>query len=104
MQKFREILETLEDSSGVKGIKLFDQDKNLIGSIPNKPGTQGSIRVYHHLHKIFGKIDVNAAIEGVKLFSEHVADAENYPGKHPNIDRLFEIIENEMVLTVKLIR
>ena len=104
MQKFKEILETLEDSSHLKGIDLYDQDKKLVGSILSKPGTLGSIRVYHHLWKTFGEIDVNAAIEGIELFSEHAEDAQNYPGRHPNIDRLLEIIERELVLTVKLIK
>ena len=104
MQKFKEILETLEDSSHLKGIDLYDQDKQLVGSLLSKPGTLGSIRVYPHLWKTFGIIDVNAAIEGIELFSEHVEAAENHPGRHPNIDRLLQIIEDESILTVKIIK
>ena len=70
----------------------------------SKPGTSGSVRVYHHLWKTFGIIDVNAAIEGIELFSEHVEAAENHPGRHPNIDRLLQIIEDESILTVKIIK
>jgi hypothetical protein len=104
MQNFKDVLETLEDASHVKRIDLFDQDNNLKGSILSKPGTSGSIRVYHHLWKNFGIIDVNAAIEGIELFSEHVKAAENHPGRHPNIDRLLQIIEDESVLTIKIIK
>ena len=104
MQKFKDVLETLEDASHVKRIDLFDQDNNLKGSILSKPGTSGSVRVYHHLWKTFGIIDVNAAIEGIELFSEHVETAENHPGRHPNIDRLLQVIEDESILTVKIIK
>ena len=85
-------------------VNLFDQNNNLKGSILSKPGTSGSVRVYHHLWKTFGIIDVNAAIEGIELFSEHVEAAENHPGRHPNIDRLLQIIEDESILTVKIIK
>ena len=104
MQNFKDVLETLEDASHVKRIDLFDQDNNLKGSILSKPGTSGSVRVYHHLWKTFGIIDVNAAIEGIELFSEHVKVAENHPGRHPNIDRLLQIIEDESILTIKIIK
>ena len=104
MEKFKDILETLEEASHVRRIDLFDQANNLNGSILSKPGTLGSIRVYHHLWKTFGVIDVNAAIEGIELFSEHVKAAENHPGRHPNIDRLLQIIEDESVLTIKIIK
>ena len=33
-----------------------------------------------------------AAEEGLRLYAEHSADARAHPGKHPNIDRLFDII------------
>ena len=104
MEKFKDILETLEEASHVRRIDLFDQANNLNGSILSKPGTLGSIRVYHHLWKTFGVIDVNAAIEGIELFSEHVKAAEDHPGRHPNIDRLLQIIEDELVLTIKIIK
>jgi|TARA_B100001093_G_scaffold489337_1_gene527408 hypothetical protein len=104
MEKFKDILETLEEASHVRRIDLFDQANNLNGSILSKPGTLGSIRVYHHLWKTFGVIDVNAAIEGIELFSEHVKAAEDHPGRHPNIDRLLQIIEDESVLTIKIIK
>ena len=104
MEKFKDILETLEEASHVRRIDLFDQANNLNGSILSKPGTLGSIRVYHHLWKSFGVIDVNAAIEGIELFSEHVEAAENHPGRHPNIDRLLQIIEDESTLKIKIIK
>ena len=49
MQKFKDILETLEDASHIKKIEFYDKDKTLVGQIENKPGSLGSIKVYHHL-------------------------------------------------------
>ena len=54
--------------------------------------------------KTFGIIDINAAIEGIELFSEHVEAAENHPGRHPNIDRLLQVIEDESTLKIKIIK
>ncbi len=54
--------------------------------IENRPGSQGSLRIYHHLAH-----DAAAATEGLALFAEHTADARAHPGKHPNIDRLLGI-------------
>ncbi|HEX5539657.1 MAG TPA: DUF2322 family protein [Methylophilaceae bacterium] len=34
------------------------------------------------------------------LYAEHVEDAENHPGKHPNIDRLFDVIASGKPLSV----
>jgi len=39
----------------------------------------------------------------LKIYAEHTQDAEENPGKHPNIDRLFEVIETGDVLTVSII-
>jgi len=49
-------------------------------------------------------IDINAAIEGVDLYSEHAENAQDNPGRHPNIDILMNVIENEEVLSVKIIK
>jgi len=101
MQQFSDVLSTLESVDNVKEITLFDGDV-AVSSIENKPGKSGSVKVYHHLYKQFGNISVEAAKEGLVLFSEHTADAKSNPGSHPNIDRLFSIIEDNKPLTVKV--
>jgi hypothetical protein len=102
MQKFSEVLQTLESADAVKRIELFFEDGKSAGIIENKPGSQGSVKVYHHLYKMYGAITLDAAVEGLSLYAEHTEDAENCPGKHPNVDRLLEILENEMPLSVKV--
>lgn len=103
MDKFKDILLELDDVEGVQRIELFYEDGESAGVIINKPGSTGSIKVFHHLYKEFGSINIDAAVEGLSLYAEHTADAEDNPGKHPNIDRLFNVIEDSEPLTVKVI-
>jgi hypothetical protein len=103
MQKFSDILLTLESPDDVQRIELYFADGKPAGVIENKPGSQGSVKVYNHLYKMYGAITLDAAVEGLSLYAEHTEDAENCPGKHPNVDRLLDILENEEPLTVKVI-
>lgn len=103
MQKFSDVLLSLDDASHVQRIELYKKDGTPAGVIENKPGSQGSVKVYHHLARMYGEISLDAAVEGLSLYSEHTEDAENCPGKHPNIDRLLNILEDEEPLTVKII-
>lgn len=103
MQKFSEVLQTLDDASHVQRIELYNNDGTSAGVIENKPGSQGSIKVYHHLWRMYGDISLDAAVEGLSLYAEHTEDAENCPGKHPNVDRLLNILEDEQPLKVKVI-
>ena len=102
MQKFSDVLLTLDDASHVQRIELFNSDASLAGVIENKPGSQGSLKVYYHLFRMYGEISLDDAVEGLSLFAEHTEDAENCPGKHPNVDRLLNILEDEKPLTVKV--
>ncbi len=102
MQKFSDVLLTLDDASHVERIELYNKDGNPAGVIENKPGSQGSLKVYYHLARMYGEISLDAAVEGLSLYSEHTEDAENCPGKHPNVDRLLNILEDEQPLSVKV--
>lgn len=103
MQKFSDVLQTLDDASHVQRIELYNADGSVAGVLENKPGSQGSVKVYHHLWRMYGNISLDAAVEGLSLYAEHTEDAENCPGKHPNVDRLLNILEDEQPLTVKVI-
>lgn len=102
MQKFSDILQTLDDASHVQRIELFTSDGSNAGILENKPGSQGSVKVYYHLFRMYGEISLDAAVEGLSLYAEHTDDAENCPGKHPNVDRLLNILEDEKPLSVKV--
>src|SRR5690606_6591566 len=103
MKKFSDILPTLENADHILRIEFFHQDGSSAGILENKPGSQGSVKVYHHLWKKWGSITPQAAEYGLELYGEHTEDAENYPDKHPNIDRLFTVIQDNNPLSVKMI-
>jgi hypothetical protein len=103
MKNFNGILAKLPNINNIKEIKLFNAHGFESGVILNKPGTQGSVKLYNHLFLVFGELNTNAAIEGLKLYCEHVEDAKNNPGKHPNIDRLLDIIKTKKTLKIRII-
>lgn len=102
MKTFSEILAGLEPSDHLRKIELIDKDGHIAGVIENRPGSQGSVKVYHHLHTKYGSLGTEAAKYGLDLYAEHTADAQAHPGKHPNIDRLFEVINNNITLQIQI--
>lgn len=103
MQKFSEILNTLENTDHVQAVTLFDAAGQQVARIDNVPGSSGSVRVYYHLAKQWGVINTAAAEAGLQLYAEHTEDARTNPGKHPNIDLLLRLLENAESLQVKLV-
>ena len=102
MKKFSDFLAELETTDQIQKIELMNSAGEVVGLIENKPGSQGSVRVFNHLFKKWGSITKDAAKDGLKIYAEHTADAEENPGKHPNIDRLLNVIETGEVLTVSI--
>lgn len=100
---FAENLKQLPGVSHLASLQLFDQEGNLVATIENKPGQTGSLTLYNHLAQFYGAITPEAAAKGLELYAEHTEDARNHPGKHPNIDRLFQIQRADGKLTVKQI-
>lgn len=104
MNTFAENLKTLPSIEDLVELELF-----LKGSIPeavirNEPGQSGSLAVYYKVAMDRdGQIDAGAAQDALELYAEHVEDARANPGKHPNIDRLFEIIEQDLSYFVKTV-
>ena len=89
---FAENLAGLASADHLTRIELTASDGEM-SVIENKPGSQGSLKVYCHLLAKYGRIDGDAAREGLALFAEHAEDARANPGKHPNIDRLLRVVE-----------
>ena len=101
-EKFPDNLALLPAVDGVAAIELVDRSGAQIGRIENKPGQAGSLRVYCWLAQTFGAITPEAAEVGLKIYAEHTQDARDYPGKHPNIDRLFGIRAPDQTLQVRI--
>ncbi|OUD08548.1 hypothetical protein BVC71_13710 [Marivivens niveibacter] len=99
---FKENLQLMPSIDGIQGIDLVDVDEVTVSSIENQPGKQGSLAVYHYLRKEFGELNAKAAEHGLAIFAEHTEDAKNRPGAHPNIDRLFDVIDQNTVLAIQI--
>lgn len=100
---FKDILPTLQDTSHIQQLNLLDEQGELIDSIENIPGKSGSVSVYYHVSAANNRLDKAAAEKALQLYAEHTEDARKNPGKHPNIDRLFELIDNDLVYQVHVI-
>lgn len=99
---FADNLKQLPKVSHIAALQLIDAaDGNVVATLENKPGQAGSLAVYNHLGQIYGAITVEAAQKGLEIYAEHTEDARANPGKHPNIDRLLDLIAQPRTLRVK---
>ncbi len=101
MPQFTDNLKKLPGVSHLLAINLLDAQGEVVAAIENKAGSQGSLAVYNHLAQTYGAITPEAARKGLEIFAEHAEDAHDNPGKHPNIDRLFLLLEEGKMLRTK---
>lgn len=99
---FQDNLATLPDIDHLSGLNITDNTGNVIHHIPAAPGKLGSLKLYNALAEKFSNtLHAEAAEHGLVLFAEHVVDAEANPGKHPNIDLLFKVKQENLSLTLQ---
>ena len=101
---FADILKHLPAVTDLAALQLRNAAGQLVATIENKPGKAGALAVYAALAARHGDINVAAAQEGLDLFAEHTADARAHPDRHPNIDRLLEVIASGQCFSVNLIK
>ena len=98
---FKDILETLPSIDHLTGLDVLNGE-TVIHHIPAAPGKLGSLRLYHALAEKFnGKLDRTSAQKGLQLFAEHTQDARENAGKHPNIDLLLRVIEQDLCYQIE---
>ncbi len=100
---FADNLKALPPVAHLAALELLDAAGTVVARIENKPGQAGSLAVYAALAAKHGALDAAAAQEGLQLYAEHTADAEANPGKHPNIDRLIDLVRNNQSLAARTI-
>lgn len=100
---FSDNLQQLPAVTHLSGLRLLDPQGLEVATIENKPGQAGSLAVYAALAQRHGSIHAEAAREGLALYAEHTEDARAHPGKHPNIDRLLQVIQTGQALSVELL-
>lgn len=100
---FADNLQSLPSIAHLAALELMDHSETVVARIENKPGQAGSLAVYAALLSKHGELNADAAHEGLALYAEHTADAKAHPGKHPNIDRLLEVVSTNGVLKGRLL-
>ncbi len=100
---FADNLKALPPVAHLAALELLDAAGAVVARIENKPGQAGSLAVYAALAAKHGAINVAAAQEALQIYAEHTADAQANPGKHPNIDRLIELVRSGQSLTARTV-
>ena len=95
MKIFAENLKSIPTTKNTVLLRLFNEREDLVSIIPNIPGRQGSIQVFQHIADKKGGINLEAAKEGLRLFGEHVEDAQKNPGKHQKLELLLGLKKRE---------
>lgn len=99
---FKEYLSTMPDIDHLSGLDVVAHDGTIVHTIPAIEGKLGSLKLYHALAQQFdGVLNATTAEQGLTWFAEHVADAKQNVGKHPNIDLLLHIHQNQLVYTLQ---
>lgn len=103
MPSFAENLAQLPSIEDLQALELYGDGYEPEAVIENAPGSQGSLAVYYHVAVRHGGLTPKAAQEALRLFAEHTEDARTHPGAHPNIDRLFRIVDEDLFYSVKAV-
>ncbi|MBF0278988.1 MAG: DUF2322 family protein [SAR324 cluster bacterium] len=91
MSEFQENLKNLDPVDKLVLARVYDEQGQLVSVIPNLPGKQGSLKVINHVVSENGEFSEEQARGAIQLFGEHVEDAKQNPGKHPNLDLIMSL-------------
>ncbi|QDZ22069.1 DUF2322 domain-containing protein [Chloropicon primus] len=92
----KENLSAIPEYAHVKKVALFNEREEIFHTIEAKPGKLASVRIYAEMSRKFGgAVDVEAAMWGLEVYDEFVAEAREVPSSHPNIDILLGVLEGE---------
>lgn len=104
MATFADNLKNLPSVDKLERLELYAADSyEPTAIIENKPGQAGSLAVYYKVAVDFGGIGPAAARKALEFYAEHTEDARANPGKHPNIDRLFQVIAGGTYYSVRAV-
>lgn len=102
--QFKDFLATFPDIGHLSGLNVLDENGEIIHHIPAIEGKLGSLKLYNALaEKFAGQLNVESATQGIEWFAEHIEDAKQNPGKHPNIDLLLAVVAQKHNYTLQSI-
>lgn len=98
---FKDYLAQMPDIAHLSGLNVCDVNGEVIHHIPAMEGKLGSLKLYHALAVQFdGVLNANAAAQGITWFAEHADDARENVGKHPNVDLLLKVQNEQLTFTL----
>lgn len=102
--QFKDYLATFPSIDHLSAIQIRNEQGEVVHTIPAVEGKLGSLKLYNALAEKFANVlDETTACQGLEWFAEHVADAEQNVGKHPNIDLLFKVKAEKLVWTIETV-
>lgn len=100
--QFKDYLATFPSIEHLSGLDVLSEQGETIHHIPAVEGKLGSLKLYYALSTQFNqKLNNESAKQGLDWFAEHVEDAKQNIGKHPNIDLLLKVIEQDLQYVLK---
>ena len=99
---FAENLKKIPPVSNVEKLELLRPNGDVEAMIENRSGQSGSLAVYCYLASKYGMVNADAAREGLELYAEHRDEAMINPEKHPHIERLIRIRDQNLRFTVRV--
>ncbi|WP_373818970.1 DUF2322 family protein [Glaesserella sp.] len=95
--QFKDYLATFPAIDHLSGLNVLNERGDVIHTIPAVEGKLGSLKLYNALAEKFEQqLNVVSAQQGIEWFAEHVTDATQNTGKHPNIDLLLNVISGKL--------
>ncbi|QIM62390.1 hypothetical protein A1D29_03245 [Pasteurellaceae bacterium Orientalotternb1] len=102
--QFKDYLATFPAIEHLSALDIVQND-TVIHTIPAIEGKLGSLKLYNALAEKFANtLNAHSAKQGLEWFAEHVEDAKQHTGKHPNIDLLFKVIDENLELSLNPIQ
>lgn len=103
--QFKDYLATFPAIDHLAGLNIINEQGEVIHNIPAIEGKLGSLKLYNALAEQFtNKLNAESAAQGILWFAEHVEDAKNNVGKHPNIDVLLKVVDENLELILQPIK
>lgn len=103
--QFKDYLATFPAIDHLAGLNIINEQGEVIHNIPAIEGKLGSLKLYNALAEQFtNKLNAESAAQGILWFAEYVEDAKNNVGKHPNIDVLLKVVDENLELILQPIK
>ncbi|MDD0824077.1 DUF2322 family protein [Mannheimia sp. AT1] len=103
--QFKDYLATFPAIDHLAGLNVVNEQGEVIHNIPAVEGKLGSLKLYNALAEQFtNQLNAESATQGIVWFAEHVEDAKHNIGKHPNIDLLLKVVDENLGLILQPIK